>query len=101
MGSEIHAIITGGSSGIGKAIAVRLAREGADVTIMARRLELLAAARNEIEAAQRTTRQRIRAVQVDVADANAVREAVANAEAESGPCGLAIASAGIARPGCF
>ena len=31
-----HAIVTGGSRGIGKAIARELAREGADVTIVAR-----------------------------------------------------------------
>ena len=31
-----HAIVTGGSRGIGKAIALELAREGADVAIVAR-----------------------------------------------------------------
>ena len=31
-----HAIVTGGSLGIGKAIALELAREGADVAIVAR-----------------------------------------------------------------
>jgi 3-dehydrosphinganine reductase len=101
MGSHSHAIITGGSSGIGKAIAIRLAREGADVTIMARRAEMLAAARSEIEAARCDARQRIRDIQVDVADARAIRDAIARAEAECGPCDLAIASAGIALPGYF
>lgn len=101
MGSESHTIITGGSSGIGKAIAIRLARAGTDITIMARRPELLAAARIEIEAARRDTRQRIRAMPVDVTDARALGDAVANAETECGPCELAIASAGIARPGYF
>ena len=33
---EKHAIVTGGSRGIGKAIARELAREGADVAIVAR-----------------------------------------------------------------
>ncbi len=32
-----HAIVTGGSRGIGKAIARELAREGADVAIVARK----------------------------------------------------------------
>jgi 3-dehydrosphinganine reductase len=101
MGSETHAIITGGSSGIGKAIAIRLAQEGADITIMARRPELLGAARDEIDAARSSTRQRIRAIRVDVADAGAVRDAVAKAQADLGPCDLAIACAGIMRPGYF
>ena len=33
---KAHAIVTGGSRGIGKAIALELAREGADVAIVAR-----------------------------------------------------------------
>jgi 3-dehydrosphinganine reductase len=43
----------------------------------------------------------VHAAQADVADADALRAAVAKAEAEIGPCGLAIACAGIARPGYF
>jgi NAD(P)-dependent dehydrogenase (short-subunit alcohol dehydrogenase family) len=35
------AIVTGGSSGIGKAIAVRYAQEGADVVIISRKEEAL------------------------------------------------------------
>jgi NAD(P)-dependent dehydrogenase (short-subunit alcohol dehydrogenase family) len=39
-----RAIVTGGSLGIGKAIARELAREGADVAIVARTMETLEAA---------------------------------------------------------
>ena len=39
-----HAIVTGGSLGIGKAIARELAREGADVAVVARIQETLEAA---------------------------------------------------------
>ncbi len=42
------AIITGGGRGIGKAIALRLAREGADLTIAARTANELSAAANEV-----------------------------------------------------
>ncbi len=43
------ALVTGGSKGIGKAIALELAREGADVAICARTREALEAAAKEIE----------------------------------------------------
>jgi 3-oxoacyl-[acyl-carrier protein] reductase len=43
------AIVTGGSKGIGKAIAKALATEGANVVICGRGLEALSEARNEIE----------------------------------------------------
>jgi len=44
------AFITGGSMGIGKAVALELAREGVNVTIAARRMEHLAAAAEELRA---------------------------------------------------
>ena len=43
------AIVTGGSEGIGKATAARLAQEGANVLICARRADVLAEAEAEIE----------------------------------------------------
>ena len=45
-----HAIVTGGSLGIGKAIARELAREGADVAIVARTKDRLDAAARELAA---------------------------------------------------
>lgn len=43
-----HAIVTGGSLGIGKAIALELAREGVDVAIVARSKDRLEAAAKEL-----------------------------------------------------
>jgi 3-dehydrosphinganine reductase len=96
-----HAIITGGSSGIGKATAIQLARRGAHVTIMARRPDVLAAARLEIEAARRSPAQRIADLSVDVSDRQAVVDAVQRAGELAGPCDLLVTSAGIAEPGYF
>jgi len=44
------AVVTGASRGIGRAIAVSLAREGASVTLVARNAELLAEVKAEIDA---------------------------------------------------
>ena len=43
------AIVTGGSKGIGKAVAMQLAREGVDVALAARDMAALQAAATEIE----------------------------------------------------
>ena len=57
------AIVTGGSRGIGKAIALELAREGVDVAIVARGQEELSATAEELAA---ETGQRIVPIVTDV-----------------------------------
>lgn len=44
-----HCFITGGSTGLGKALAVELVKEGADVCIVARRVSELEKAAEEIK----------------------------------------------------
>jgi NAD(P)-dependent dehydrogenase (short-subunit alcohol dehydrogenase family) len=64
------AVVTGGSRGIGKAIARELALEGADIAIVARNPETLEATRKEI--ADETGR-RIEAFTVDTTDDDSIR----------------------------
>jgi NAD(P)-dependent dehydrogenase (short-subunit alcohol dehydrogenase family) len=75
------AIVTGGSLGIGKAIARELAREGADVAIVARSKDTLDAAARELAT---ETGQRVIALAADVTSKAQVDAAVALAAAELG-----------------
>ena len=67
------AIVTGGSRGIGRAIALLLADEGADVTFFYRGN---AEAADEVLAAGRKAGRKIAALQVDVRDSKACAAAV-------------------------
>lgn len=68
-------VVTGASSGIGRAVAVRLARRGDDVVLAARGEEALA----DVAAACRRRGARVLVVPPDVADEAAVRHLVAAA----------------------
>src|SRR5688500_20058595 len=71
-----HAVVTGGSRGIGKAIARELARGGVDVAIAARSPEPLAATARELEA---ETGQRVFSLPTDVTSKEQVDGMVAEA----------------------
>jgi NAD(P)-dependent dehydrogenase (short-subunit alcohol dehydrogenase family) len=87
------AFITGGGTGIGLACARHLVRDGATVTIAARREDRLqeAAAELESEAAAGAT---VHWVTCDVSDESSVEAAVAKAAEPLGGLHLAVASAG-------
>ena len=95
MASKPHAIISGGSSGIGLALARLLAREGWNLTLLARDAARLEAARAELLPAA------VRLAAADVRDEAAIAEAMNAAIAELGPPELVVASAGIVVPGIF
>jgi NAD(P)-dependent dehydrogenase (short-subunit alcohol dehydrogenase family) len=87
--------ITGGGSGIGKALALELARQGADVAVSGRRLDRLEEVAGEIEALGR----RSLAVRCDVTDEDSIAEAVGEVVDELGGIDVAVANAGWAVSG--
>jgi NAD(P)-dependent dehydrogenase (short-subunit alcohol dehydrogenase family) len=76
-----HALVTGGSLGIGKAIARELAREGVDVAIVARSKDTLEAAAKELAS---ETGQRVIPLAADVTSKEQVDRAVAQAAQQLG-----------------
>ncbi len=87
-------IITGASTGIGAALAVEYGRRGWGVGLVARRAELLV----DVAAQVRTAGGRAAHAAADVTDRGALGAAVAQLEAELGPCDLLVANAGIGGP---
>lgn len=74
-------VVTGASAGVGRATAVRFARDGAAVALLARGKSGLEAAAKDVEAAGGVPL----AVPVDVVDAGAVDDAASVIERELGP----------------
>lgn len=95
------AFIPGGSTGIGRAVAERLAARGADVAIFARRREPLEDAAAAIAARRTRPDQRVVWRQCDVADADATTAVLSAAIAELGTPDLLINCAGRAVPDYF
>ncbi len=96
-----HAIITGGSSGIGRATARLLTRRGAHVSIIARRQELLDETLAELEPLRENPAQRFRAYSADVTDWEQAQEAIASLTADGHPPDVLVNAAGFAHPGYF
>lgn len=87
-----HVLVTGGSQGIGAAVARAAAARGATVSILARGEELLRATAEPMGANWAVA---------DVTDPAGLSRAVEQLEARSGPCDVLVACAGTALPGRF
>jgi 3-hydroxybutyrate dehydrogenase len=88
----LHALITGGGTGIGAAAAEVLAAEGAAVSVLGRRMEPLEAVADRVGG---------KAFQCDVTDGTAIERAFAAARAANGPIDILIVNAGIAESAPF
>ncbi len=93
MGKVTSALVTGGGSGVGAAIALDLAQSGIQVTITGRRFAALKAI-----AAQHAN---IRAFAADVTDLAAMQAALADHVERCGPPALVVANAGAANSAPF
>ena len=82
-----HALVTGGGTGIGLAIARALADNGATVTITGRRKDVLEDAAGD----------RLHPVVMDVTDEASVEDGVATAVSARGPIQICVPNAGVAE----
>lgn len=87
------AIVTGGGTGLGKAMALALAKEGADVVVGARRLEPIELTAKEI----RELGRRSLAVSTDVTDSQQVNRLVEQTLSQMGGLDILVNNAGIVR----
>ena len=88
------AAITGASSGIGREMAIEVARRGSDVAVIARRRGEL----EETAAAVRQAGRRAHVAPCDVRDRDAVLESFREISSALGPVDLLIANAGLGLP---
>ena len=85
------AVVTGAGRGIGRAIAVELARRGCDLALLGKTIESLALVSADVVAAG----QRALAISCDVSKAEAVKQASARVLADLGVPNVVVANAGV------
>ena len=87
------AIVTGSAVGIGRAVAIKLAMEGASVVLVDVNAEKLSAVKKEIEAYT----NEVLAIECDVSDEKSVYEAVKTSEARFGKIDILVNNAALWR----
>lgn len=96
-----HTLITGGSSGIGLALAKNLAKQGCDVTILSRDAGRLQRARQEIKDFASSESVHLGVIQADVSNFDNLKQVLESWIEQNGLPDLVINSAGVSRPGLF
>ncbi len=92
-----RAVVTGASSGIGRALALELARQGVDLVLVARRADRLAEVADEVAKLGR----RVEIVAGDVTDPDIRRQAIDAARDALGGLDILVNNAGIGAHGRF
>jgi 3-oxoacyl-[acyl-carrier protein] reductase len=92
------AIITGGSKGLGRAIAARMAESGADVAMIARESQALEEAKAAIE---KLAKGRVSIFSCDVKQADAIAKTYAEIMSEFGRVDIVVNNAGVSQTGDF
>ncbi len=91
------ALVTGGTAGIGKEIALRFAKEGAHVVIFGTSTERAAEVLKELEQARISPEQKFAAEVVNVADKKSVEGTLQKLQATFGAVDILVNNAGITR----
>ena len=92
------ALVTGASSGLGEAVALALADEGARVAVAARRLERLEAVASE---ARSRGAKVARAYELDLNDEAAIAQTIKRVQEDLGPVDILVANSGGPKPGIY
>lgn len=94
-----HSLITGGSSGIGLALACSLTQQGCHVALLARNPQRLEQAVATLESLRQDSSQRLLALSVDVSQRTQVEEAIQSLLEQGFTPELVISAAGEVEPG--
>ena len=94
-----NAMITGGTAGIGKEIALAFAKQGADVAIFGTNAERSAQVLSELEQARISPEQKFESYLVNVSEKSSVEGAIQQLLAKWGQIDILVNNAGIARDG--
>lgn len=91
------AVVTGGSRGLGEAIAIKLASMGADIAVICS--SDVSSAEGVCSKCRDEYKVRVKAYRCDVSDFNEVKETVAQIKADFGTVHILVNNAGITRDG--
>src|SRR3954471_19155471 len=95
------AVITGGSTGLGLAMAKEFAASGASVAMIARKADALAAAKTEVQKAAGKTNAKVEGYSCDVSKAAPIAETWKKIQADFGKVDIVVNNAGISHAKAF